>query len=79
MGLANLALTKKNGMDYERVTRSHNYGITNKMDSFKSFEEEINSQFKLTPTEATDRNTKRVGAIGYKVGCTHFWDKWGKL
>jgi hypothetical protein len=49
------------------------------MDSFKSFEEEINSQFKLTPTEATDRNTKRVGAIGYKVGCTHFWDKWGKL
>lgn len=23
--------------------------------------------------------SRRVGLLGYKVGCTHFWDKWGKL
>lgn len=26
-----------------------------------------------------DRLSKRAGLLGYKVGCTHFWDKWGKL
>ena len=51
----------------------------NKIETFKSFEEEINSQFKIQPTEASTRASLRVGAIGYKVGCTHFWDKWGKL
>jgi large subunit ribosomal protein L3 len=42
-GYNNLALTKKNGLDYERVTKSKEFGIKNKMDTFKSFEEEINA------------------------------------
>ena len=42
-GYENLALTKKSGLDYERVTKAREYGKTNKMDSFKSFEEEINA------------------------------------
>ena len=41
-GYANLALTKKSGLDYERVTKAKEYGKTNKIDTFKSFEEEIN-------------------------------------
>lgn len=78
-GILNLQLTKKNGLDYEKVTNAAKFGQTNQISSFKSFEEEINLQFKISPTEATTRDSKRVGAIGYKVGCTHFWDKWGKL
>ena len=79
LGYANLALTKKSGLDYERVTKAKEYGKTNKIETFKSFEEEINSQFKLQPTEATTRESRRVGVLGYKVGCTHFWDKWGAM
>jgi hypothetical protein len=78
-GRANLALTKKGGMDYAKVTLASKHGITNKSDSFRSFEEEINQNFAIKATEATDRNSKRVGVLGYKVGCTHFWDKWGVL
>ena len=47
--------------------------------TYKNFEEEINGQFDLQPTEATIRESKRSGIMGYKIGCTHFWDKWGCL
>jgi hypothetical protein len=79
LGYANLRLTKEHGLDYESICNSEEYGVTNVQDAFKSFEEEINAQYDIQPTEATVRDSLRVGAIGYKVGCTHFWDKWGKL
>ena len=79
IGYGNLALTKKNGLDYERITNGAKFGVKNEIDTFKSFEEEINAQFKIKPSEATTRASMRVGALGYKVGCTHFWDKWGAL
>lgn len=53
--------------------------MTNNATTFRSFEDEINKQFPLVETRQIDRHSKRSGAIGYKVGMTHFWDKWGKL
>ena len=34
---------------------------------------------KLSVTEPTSRYSLRTGVIGYKVGMTHFWDKWGAM
>lgn len=47
LGHKNLALTKPDGIDYEKIINARKFGITNKMKSFKSFEEEINAQFKI--------------------------------
>ena len=33
----------------------------------------------MTASEAVDRNSKRCGVLGYKMGMTHFWDRWGVL
>jgi len=44
---------------------------------FKSYDKEINSQFILEPTFPLSRESKRVGLLGYKIGMTHYWDKWG--
>jgi hypothetical protein len=54
------------------------FGITNKKTSFKSFEDFININFpEIEPTAPTSVHSKRVGALGYKIGSTHFWNKWG--
>lgn len=44
-----------------------------------SLDEKINSAFDIKHVEPVDRDSKRVGLIGYKVGCTHFWNRWGQL
>ena len=79
LGASNLALTKEYGLDYANLLKTKKYGITNKSETFINFEEQINQQFELKPTEATTRLSKRVGLLGYKIGCTHFWDRWGVL
>lgn len=38
-----MELTVPGGIDYDKVTNARKYGITNNMNSFKSFEDEINS------------------------------------
>ena len=50
-----------------------------KADTFKSFQTEVNSQFDVVQTEPIDKFSKRVGLIGYKMGCTHFWNRWGAM
>lgn len=78
-GIHNLNQSIPGGIDYEASLNSRRFGHTNQMQTFRSFEEEINKNFDLVPTKPTHRLAQRTGVLGYKIGMTHFWDKWGKL
>jgi len=79
IGLKNLAQTKAWGLDYESIINPEQHGLLDQPETYKSFEDEINKSFELKQSEAVGRHTKRCGLLGYKVGMTHFWDKWGVL
>ena len=42
LGNQNRALSKEGGLDYEKITNSRKFGITNNPTTWRSFEEEIN-------------------------------------
>jgi hypothetical protein len=44
---------------------------------FGSIEEENNARFEVERSYPNGRDSKRVGALGFKVGMTSMWDKWG--
>lgn len=45
---------------------------------FGSLEHEINSKFDFEPKTPINRNSVRCGAIGYKIGMTSIFNKWGE-
>ncbi|CDW71541.1 ribosomal protein l3 containing protein [Stylonychia lemnae] len=79
LGHKNLAQQKI--IDYQRFINPNVHGITNKKTSFTSFEDQVNANFNknLIKTAPANRESRRVGLIGYKMGMTHFWNKWGAL
>ena len=69
-------------MDYEAILKDAGHkrvGLKNRPNTFRSFEDEINKQYSddLQLTEPIGRESKRAGVLGYKMGMTHFWDRWG--
>jgi hypothetical protein len=65
-------------INYEEFCTPDIHGIKNKQQSFKTFEYEINKHFQLKETAPTDRDSRRCGLLGYKLGMTHYWNKWGQ-
>lgn len=37
----------------------------------------INEKFKIQSREEKSTSSRRTGALGYKIGMTHIYDKWG--
>lgn len=66
-------------INYASIISPKVHGLTNRQSTFKTFELPVNKQFGIVETGPIDRNTKRVGALGYKIGMTHFWNKWGQF
>lgn len=55
------------------------HGVKTKKATFRSFEDQINLHYQLQSNAPISRDSKRVGILGYKVGMTHFWNKWGEV
>lgn len=76
VGMRNLAQSKT--LNYEELFDHTQFGLGSQADTYQSFEDQINLQYELEENEPMTRHSKRAGLIGYKMGCTHYYDKWGK-
>ncbi len=74
-------LEKSKIIDYSQFISPLQHGLTNRRATFRSFEDEVNFQYAsiIEKTAPQNRDSKRVGLLGYKVGSTHFWNKWGAM
>ena len=77
MGQDNLALTKM--INYENYVKDGVHAQSHESDTYVNFADMINKDNfgDLVKTEPVDRLSKRVGLMGYKMGQTFFWDRWG--